>query len=90
MDHLQGELVRQHQDSSSNAEQIEKSINSLKTKLETNSSSTKTPGSILRGFSSIKYILLFLLETALSSSGISDMMKSIQAAVGNLETNSKH
>ena len=63
--------MRQQQDSSSHTEQIEKNINSLKTKLETNSSSSKAP------------------ETVLSSSGISDMMKSIQAAVGNLEANSK-
>ena len=33
---------------------------------------------------------LILPETVLSSSGISDMMKSIQAAVVNLETNSKN
>jgi len=67
VDHLQSELVRQHQDSSSHAEQIEKSLNTMKIKLE--NSSAKTP------------------ETNSSSSGISDMMKSIQAAVGNLETN---
>merc|ERR1712110_972077 len=67
VDHLQSELVRQQQDSSSHAEQIEKNINSLTTKLETTSS--KAP------------------ETVLPSSGISDMMKSIQTAVGNLEAN---
>lgn len=44
VDHIQSELVRQQQDSSSQADQIEKSISSLKTKLETNSSSSKTSG----------------------------------------------
>ena len=44
VDHLQSELDRQHQDSSSQAEQIEKSLNTLRAKLETSSGSAKTPG----------------------------------------------
>ena len=88
VEHIQEMMVRNQQESSSQIEQFETNISNFKSKLENISSVSKSSGNNFQ-FELNWWEYSISESNVQQPSGISDLVKTIQATIGNLESNSK-